>query len=354
MSYDSRQPPQLTDIIAKAATKGKFLDLRNNLVLADPNEYAMLHGIGGAKHAPKSTIRMVITDYSAGAKENSITVHANVTPELIPYLLEVCKKNVTASTPAKTQGGTNEESLTSIVSTALAMGTELPPDGSGVSRLAVPAATMRNIPSVKGFNPQADAVFQRLRREATELPPDANTGAAYVSVSKAGLEELLRTQAVPTEPSGEASPGGVNYTYRQERVNVYRQENGLVPVSILTISREGTRKNGEVSRMPWTVKIQNFLARPVSQRGGTTSYNSQSKQKVTEAFVQLSDFDMFRCLYRASRFIEIWEVNYGTGLITEGLRRKDAQRAAGQQQGGMNAGSGIDMSPDDCSYYENY
>lgn len=330
---------RVSDTIAQAAVRGKFLDFRNNLQLANPNDYAMLHGAGGAKHATKSTITLLITDYSAGAN-GTITVRTNVAPELIPYLLEVCKQNVSvASTTTRPMVPACVQKVRQ-----LCMGTALPPN-NGVVYVACPVSDLQALPGLDGFTSKGQEVYGRLQQAALPLPPDTS-GAAFVAVPKDGLLELEKA-IVPSDTDASQKVGGVNFSYRQERVNVYKQENGLVPVSVLSISREGTRKSGEVSRLPWTVKITQFMAPPLPQKNGTTAYNSQGKQQVTEAFVSLSDFDMFRCLHRVERFIEVWEVTYGMGLICDGMKRKEEFRNS--QQGST--------SPEDYGYppdYPNY
>lgn len=348
MDNQSPQQQMVSDTIAQAATKGKFLDFRNNLALAIPEDYAMIHGAGGRKHGMKSTIKLLITDYSAG-RGNSKVVQANVSPELISYLLEVCKMNVTAGTSPAPKTQTCADAVH-----ALLGGTEIPlPPGQGepgAKYVAAPVDALMALPGMEGFagdNRQAMDVYKRLQTASLGLPPDANTGAQYVAVPIGGLEALLA--AVDIKPQQPTMAGGTNYTYRQERVNVYKKAgDGMVPVSVLTITREGTRKNGEISRLPWTVKIQNFVARPVQQPNQTTSYNYASRQQQVEAFVSLSDYDMYRCLYRVSRFVEIWEMTYGPGLICEGLRRKEAQRQANQQGGGQS------YPPQDGGYYDDY
>lgn len=335
MAYNQTQqsgPQRVNDTVVQAAARGKFLDFRNNLVLATPEDYAMLHGAGGSKHAMKSTIKLLITDYSAG-KDGSITVHTNVAPELIPYLLEVCRKNVTVA--SETAKAAQPLSACALKVSKLLKADALPPN-NGVVYIPCPVLGLQELPSLDGYNQQAAEQYAKLQATALALAPSQD-GSQWVGIPKTDLAALLEALNPPAE--GPATPnGGVNFSYRQERVNVYKQENGLVPVSVLAISREGTRKSGEVSRLPWTVKITQFKARPSQQKNGTTAYNSSSKQDVTEAFIALSDFDMYRCLHRTQRFIEVWESTYGPGLIVEGLRRKEEQRTAQQGTGSMDYG----------------
>lgn len=340
MPNDPKQTYAVNDTIAQAAARGKFLDFRNNLVMAKPEDYAMLHGIGGSKHAVKSTIKLVLTDYGAG-QGKSTTVSANVAPELIPYLMEVCRAAIAA--------GTDNVPVAPAVSPLHRLVKELLGyTDLNNGTLAIPKATMQTLPNTEGFNEAAKTSFTALRKSSKALPPDATTGAEFVAVPKAGLNALLEVTAPKTEPPPTTPVGGPRFFHKQERVNVYKEENGLVPVNTLTITREGVRKNGELSRLPWMVKIQNFRARPVpNKEKGTTSYDGKTVTQSTEAIISMSDFDMYRCLYRVCRFIEVWEYTFCCGLIGDGLAAKAAERESNSQ-------TPVPQNPGPDSYDEEY
>ena len=44
----------------------------------------------------------------------------------------------------------------------------------------------------------------------------------------------------------------------------------------------------------------------------------------------LSDYDMYRCMYRVERFIELWEIVNGIPLIRQGIAAKEAAYQARQ------------------------
>ncbi len=313
-----------SDLIAKAAAKGKFLDFRNNLIPALYEDYANIHGTGGAKHAAKSTIKVLITDYSAGRNAPSIVVSANAAPELIPYMLCVCEKNAATAALGPAQGGP-----ASAVASRLTMSTALPAGQDGKVYLAVAKADLDVLAQAQ--LPQEAAALLDSAMHSTPLPPDARTGAPYFAVDRTLVEQLATAATV--KPGG-AGNGGTNFSYKQERVNIYqKKEGGFCPVSVMSITRTGTRKGGEVSRLPWTVQIKNFLAMPVQQANGTTAYNGRTVKDIKEAFVSISDFDMFRCLYRTNRFIELWENAVGMQLVQRALAEKAAARAPAQTGG---------------------
>lgn len=81
-------------IIAKTNGRNKVLDFRDGLVLAYPDDYAMIHGKGGKNHAPTSVIKIAICDYSSGTGDKSTTLFANITPDVCEQIFEVCKRNV--------------------------------------------------------------------------------------------------------------------------------------------------------------------------------------------------------------------------------------------------------------------
>lgn len=309
--------PQHSSIIAKAAAKNKFLDFRNNLVPAWTSDYAMVHGIGGGKHAARSTIKLYITDYSAGAG-NSTVVSANVGPDFIAYLAVVCEKN--AGIADRPNGDRPGQGSVGSVIAQIRAGTLLPagagPNCSSTPVLAVPAELVKRLS--QECPPELAMLFLQLQPFA--LPSDGS-GTDYVAVRQ-DVVELMASMAAQKKDVA----NGMDFFNRQERVNVYRKEDGLVPVSVLTIARTGKRKDGSISRMPWSVKIQNFRARPIDQENGTTSYDPKSIQESAEAFVMLSDYDMFRCTYRVTRFIELWEMAVGLKPIKDALAVNAANR----------------------------
>lgn len=313
---ENQTPVQTSDLIAKAAAKGKFLDFRNNLVAARGNEYAMIHGIGGQQHAPRSTIKMFITDYSV--QNNTKTVIANIQPELAAYLLSACENALKCSGTSKS-GGMYQEA----VNAAAQMGREtvLPP-GSPINPSAEPLlAVSAELVDKLSSMPMPPAALQLAAMlDPITLPPNGPT--VYVGVRKRIVD--LLAQALSS--AGQAS--GADFSYSQDRVNPYKEEHGFCPVSTLSITRSGLRKDGSVSQMPWYITIKNFRAKPVKQKNGMTSYNGSTIQDQKEAFILVSDFDMYRCAYRVVRFIELWEMSVGIPLIKAGLKQKEIERAS--------------------------
>lgn len=299
----NRQVPQeqISDIIAKAASSGKFIDFRNNLVQSLPKDYAMMHGIGGSKYAVKSTIKITIMDYSKAQTDGngkpvrdsqgkwvgSHSVNANVSPDSIEMLYEVCRRFVGVQPAA--QGSAQK-----------------------VSANALP-------------------MVQNLLKN-TQLPPSQD-GRPYLAVPTEQIEQIITELSTGTSTARNATKGGSSddFYFKQERVHAHDwnpTNPQPKPVISLQISRQSFMPNGTVKKLPWTVKIQNFLAMPIKQENGTFNYDPGSivKESVEEAYILVSDEDMFRCLYRTKRFIETWEYAYCAKPIIDAVSRKNANR----------------------------
>lgn len=271
-----QQTPLVQDVICRVASRGKFLDFRNNLIPANQADFPMLHGIGGAKYAAKSTIKVFMTDYSGtqqGGGGASTVASTNISPELPYQILAVCEENAGKPT-------------------------------LDIGALRANIANLLN---------------------ETRLPPSAD-GREYVAAPLDQLSGLLRMCC------GNVT-AGKDFAYRQERVNTYRESNGFVPVSSLQITRSGIRNSGELSKLPWYVNIANFMARPSPQQNGTTSYIPASIQDKREVFINLSDEDMFRCMIRVTRFVEMWEQTACQNIMQNGLEMREAQRVEAKMRG---------------------
>lgn len=256
----------ISTIIARADGRNKIIDFRDNLSLSDIKEYAMLHSAGGSKRGFKSTIKVVLCDYSAGTG-NSVTVSANLEVDRIYHLMEAAKK-------ALLSGG------------------------------STPAASVKEIQS---SITNAGTILRKVQGQEAKTAVDKLL-AAYKLVNNLESVESL------------------DFSYKQDRVDVYRKNNGSAPVTILSISRTDKDRNGNKMRSPWCVKITNGTAPLKEQQNGTSSYvNSQLKVE-KECFINLSDYDMFRCLNRVVRFIEIWENTMGIPVVAQGEKLREQAR----------------------------
>lgn len=271
----------MTDrIITKVNAKDKVLDFRDNLIVSGPSAYAMLHGMGGKKHAMKSTIKVVICDYSRGTGENSVTVSTNISPDVVSYLYKMSEQAMQTSS-------LSNFSLSISSKTAL-----------------------RNVIAQLG-KVRNDVANGRLAEDVPALSEQITAmGKALASVVK------------EIEPQ-EAGPA---FQYEQQRVNPYQIDaNGMAPVSYLTIQRNGLR-NGAKARYPWQIAIKSGIARVVQQANGACSFDGKSFQCQGQAAIFISDQDMYRMMFQCVHFISVWENAMCLQQVSAGVQAVQRER----------------------------
>lgn len=269
--------PAISEVIAKTATKNKFFEIHDALVPAKEEHYAMLHGIGGAHYAPVSGLRLTITDNSVKANNNGVSVYvkATVPRHVISQIFDVCRNNV---------GEKHDMGITSALSSIMQR-----------QQMIVQTATTAIL---QGIETCKNSVL------GTGHPkgPVGDFG----SVLKAAKQAL--TQPVPPMPIAEKS--FVNFSYHQDRVNVYKiNDHGKAFVSVVDIKRNEFGTNGAKMRSPWMIKIANFYAPYQTHENGTMSFvNKESEfEDKQEAYILISDDDMYRMCYTTEHFISVWE-----------------------------------------------
>ena len=120
----------------------------------------------------------------------------------------------------------------------------------------------------------------------------------------------------------------------QDRVHAFGEnihEGSIVPVQRLNIFRQTYRNDGQMGKYPWTVKITNAKAPVHFQDTGATSFSSAKMTDKQEAFIMLSDADMYRMMSRICHFITAWECSVGADVIRQGRKKRAEERAQGSQ-----------------------
>lgn len=300
-------------IIAKTNGKDKVVDFRDYLNLANPDDYAMMHGVGGKKHAQVSVIKVVICDYTAGTGENSKTVSANISPATVTKLLEVCKRNIGTIVipndlaPLVEQRGHNAD-MKKIANMHF-----------GILRRIIKLCT------------SIQAAAQERKMPGLEVI--AGTLASMLDKEKSAVLEPTQIQT-----GGFFSyPAHCDINHVQDRVHATKQgPDGYAPVQRLTITHQAYRQDGSLSRYPWYINITNGEALVRVSDIGATSFDPKTLRNTEEAFINVSEEDMFRCLDRVEKYIDVWEKLHCIPLAKEGLRRRQAEIEAyrnNQQEG---------------------
>ncbi len=284
-----------SDVICTVGGKNKFFDMRNSLNLAYVEDYAALHGTGGGKHAANSGIMLTITDYAD--KNASKFVFANISPFRIDQMLSVCRQN-----SGKTYSGQDE--IAAGITTVNAKTDRI---YAGLLAGAAKGVTAcGGIVKGKGHEKGPFADFGQVLLEARNGLSDKEA-----QIQQFGLRDAY-----------------TDYTFHQDKVNVYRKDpkDGFVFVSTVDIARRQYNEKGDIRKYPWVVKIQNLWAPPIEQPNGTTAYAAAKARDLTEAFIQISDDDMYRCCWTADHFIRVWENAAGIPLVIKGLELREQSR----------------------------
>jgi len=294
-------------IIAKTNGRNKVIDFRDGLVLATPDDYAMIHGKGGKNHAPTSVIKIAICDYSGGTGGNSTTLFANIAPEICEQIFEVCKRNVGQA----------------VIDNGLPILQEIRAADKKLLKTAdMNFNALSNILSLMGRIEQAET--------APGLKAIASGFAKLLGKTKA---KVMEDAGEPVRPPCMLMASRADFNYSQDRVHAQKKNSqGYAPLQRLNIFHTTYRKDGQIGKYPWTVKITNAVAKVKVQGNGATVYDASTMKDVKEVFIQVSDADMFRMMSRVTSFIRVWEIAMGAELIRAGeaareKERKDFQRS---------------------------
>lgn len=296
-------------IIAKANSKDKVIDFRDGLVLANQQDYAMMHGVGGKDYAPVSVIKVTICDFTAGTGDKSVTVQASIRPEICDQLLEVCKKNLGSQPIINTHPLLEEQ--------------------RAFNRKLNKTADM-----LFGILTSVLTILERVvsAAEKNQMPGKAVIAASVQKRLAKIQQRALEAEEQPERPPFVLLDHRTDFNYTQDRVHVQKKDaNGFAPVQRLQIFRktyadtEGMRPGTEY-KYPWQVRITNGRAEITVRDTGATTFNPSTLTDVTEAFIPISDADMYRMMYRVNHFISAWENLAAIPLIKKGEAQREAER----------------------------
>lgn len=301
-------------IIAKTNGRDKVIDFRDCLNLASVEDYAMMHGIGGEKHARTSVIRLTICDYSAGKGELSKTVFANISPATCEKLFEVCKKNIGTLVVDDNLAPLVEQRVHNKKQNKIAdMQFEVLQHVLKLAKAISNSAKQKHMPGVDVI---ADSLITMLTKSK---------------------ERVLTQEEDAPRPASFEVPCHCDINYVQDRVHASKAgADGYAPVQRLTIDHKTYRKDGSLSMYPWTVKVVNGNAFVRVSDIGATTFDPKTLRDTTEAFIMISDDDMFRCLNSVIHYIDVWEKMMCIPLIKKGLAQRQADYDAymrSQQEG---------------------
>lgn len=296
-------------IITKTTGKNKVVDFRDGLVAANRDDYANMHGAGGRKgKAAVSVIKVYICDYSNGTGVNSRTLHASMSPELCEQLLEVCRQNIGVQVIDPNLEVLKEQRA---ISHKLSKSADM---GFGVLNSCVKLLD----------------VIVKAEGEGRGVP-------ALAALAAGARNLLAKPRDKAMEPSSPAPlapiqvPRHMDFTYAQDRVHAFGEvkEGDIVPVQRLNIFHQTFRSDGQMGNYPWTVKITNAKAPVHFQATGATTFSSSGMTEKQEAFIQVSDADMYRMMSRVCHFVSVWEHTVAAQVVRGGLEAREVEWRAG-------------------------
>lgn len=281
------QSNYISPVIAKIDAKGRVLDFRDGLSLASSNDFAMIHGAGGAKHARVSCIKMVACDYSAGKGDKSVTVSANISVGVARKLYEIAKQ-----------------------------------------RLVAPPVYSQALEITQQGKTAAEAAYKKCRKAYGSLQAAIKSGQTNAltdvlnEIAAAGSQANSAYTAITAKPVPAAQ-----VEHEEVKVNPYapKNEKGKSYVTQLQISRQGFTKNGEPRNYTWFITITNGYANETKQALGGVSYDASSFEKTAEVQMTASDYDFFRVMSSVNAYISLFEQTYGLSLLAQGRAAIDAQ-----------------------------
>lgn len=300
----------INTIIAKASTSEKVIDFRDGLVLAHDEDYAMLFGVGGGKHAPVSVIKVTICDFSKGKGDLSVTSSANLELETIALLRAVAEDKLLHPNTAQAQPAPAQPKA---------------PEGA-----VLPCNAWDSF--VSGLSSLLKAE-KRGSASRAELNGICNQLKVAYDAGRKSLEDNAQSAAAPAPAKKSYSDEDQNnydFKHNQVRVNVYKKgADGLppdfAPVSTLTITHNAG-DGRSVVKYPWVVKIVNGTAKVKVSGIGATSYVGSTFKKTSEVFMHISDMDMFRMMDACQRFINTYALGFGIPLVKNGVAQKNRER----------------------------
>lgn len=315
---NSTQNEMISGIITKTNGADKVIDLRDGLVLAQRKDYAMLFGAGGKNHSANSIIRVTLCDFTRGKGDKSVTVNANLELDVISLLRAVAENRML----------TNPQFLS--LQTAQVTTPEQP------AGLQISIEAYQELTEALKMMLNASSSGQKTLSESDFIEVGKKLRIVHTEAkkSKKAMESASTAPASARTASGRTGkqlPKPFDFIHSQERVNIYRQgKDGLAadfaPVNKMTISRKGIRDDGQISRYPWTVKITNGSAKVKMSENGASTYDSSTLAVTAEAFINISDADMFRMMDACQRYVTTFMLGYGIPLVKEGIKEKERQR----------------------------
>lgn len=302
--------------IYKINGKNKVVDFSSRLTVANVEDYANVHGCGGKNHAPNSTIALTICDFSNGTGEKSVTASYNLDVEDMTLLYHAA---IDSRLHLLTMPALN--AMLQFVNGALA---SLEGWKNNAPVVAVPANEITlagttlsaaiQTGSAEKIGAAGNAVLNSLRTWIAKNQHQ-QTVVSYQEI--VGVQNALASVLnISQNPA---------FEYVREKNNPYRKDSkGFVPVSKVYIAYSQFRKDGQESRYPWFIQIENFDAPLIVQKNGSSTHDAGKATNRKVININLSADDFAAAMVAVDRFVRLWEMANALPNIRAGQKAAEA------------------------------
>lgn len=386
---------EISNVITRTYGRNKVIDFRDQLVIPTRKEFASVYQQPGEKmrEAGKfpSSIGIVICDSTAGTGEKSVTLKANIQPYLIDQWLCVCRANIgtrlipvgerhpgtqvlselkntidaTHITTKKTVSVSemlllfvNEiaEILGNVVKGKLRIASMdmVNAIGAALCKLRKPAITKWNMAEAQG-NEMATmpSLFipslQDYSYTQTRVNSHKMLGGGYCPVSVLNVKRQSLVEKKEKMKGDQLKPGytiegyqdnGRYFTinakvkgFQEGKVILAHLSNGGIVAAPINAIYTIVITTDEIWGYPWYFQIVSFEAVVVTNQNGTTTYDQKTVRNKKEAFIKVSDKDMYEMMCTCQDIIDIFKMA-STGAYIKGKTEYNAQMADMKTQGG--------------------
>lgn len=304
----------VSTVITKCNGNDSVIDFRDKLSLSQIDNYATMHQLGGKKNKGTvypSVIEMVICDYSKGTGDKSVTVSVNFEPSLFYEWYEVCKASLGDYAVPLIKSVKNEDDAYAKP--------ELVPNE--LCEIKNNSQHSRNVGAALLYESRG---FIEILKKILSGGIKVGSTEFYKEIGACIKEKRNILNTPPKESKYLKIARGVEYSYSQDKVNIYKKgSDGYAPVSRVIVNHQPIRSiDGDASKYPWVFKITNGEAAVIDKSSGATTFKTNTLRNVTEASIKVSERDMFRMMTRVTHFINTWENAMCIPLIIQGEKRK--------------------------------
>ena len=126
--------------------------------------------------------------------------------------------------------------------------------------------------------------------------------------------------------------GFQEFEWSQSKIYGAPDAQGYSTAQQFSISRHTTDSSGRPMKSPWRIQIVNGKGVKVQNQKGGSYMKSGSFLSEKNAFIQLTDMDLYTLLKRTDSYITNWEACIAPSLITNGKQAYEKQQQDWQSQ----------------------